>query len=148
MILIHSNHSPNLQPISPPLVTYHFPTPLKVAEVCIAQTQKKCLLSENELKNEIKNFQVKLDEETRVNTEIESYLLTHTTVGSRLSIPVHVVVIVLDVLIIYSIIKYIINQNQKTIIKYNHKLLNWYYIIIIIIYTRIKYRMIIKGQYN
>ena len=55
----------------------------QVAEVSIAQTQKKCLLSENELKTEIKNLQIKMDEETRVNTEIESYLLTHTTVSHR-----------------------------------------------------------------
>ncbi|CAH1781052.1 unnamed protein product, partial [Owenia fusiformis] len=51
----------------------------KCAEVGVAQTQKKCFLTENELKTEIDRLRQQVDEETRVNTEIEAYLRTHQT---------------------------------------------------------------------
>ncbi|KAK7480454.1 hypothetical protein BaRGS_00028271, partial [Batillaria attramentaria] len=50
----------------------------KCAEVAVAQTQKRCFLSEKELKDEVDRLQKKIDEENRANAEIESYLRTHT----------------------------------------------------------------------
>lgn len=50
----------------------------KCAEVAVAQTQKRCMLTEKELKEEVEKLQKKIDEENRANAEIESYLRTHT----------------------------------------------------------------------
>lgn len=49
----------------------------KDAEVAVGQTQKRCMLSEKDLKEEIELSKKKIDEEIRVNTEIEQYLKTH-----------------------------------------------------------------------
>ncbi|KAH3805977.1 dynein regulatory complex protein 9-like [Dreissena polymorpha] len=49
----------------------------KCAEVSVAQTQKKCSLSEKELKDEIEGHRHEIDEEIRCNSEIVSFLTTH-----------------------------------------------------------------------
>lgn len=49
----------------------------KMADVTVAQTQRRCQLTEKELKEEIEKLKTKIDEETRVNMEIESFLRTH-----------------------------------------------------------------------
>ena len=46
----------------------------KMADVTVAQTQRRCQLTEKELKEEIEKLKTKIDEETRVNMEIESFL--------------------------------------------------------------------------
>ncbi|XP_072180627.1 dynein regulatory complex protein 9-like [Diadema setosum] len=51
----------------------------KDAEVAMGQTQKRCSLTEKEMKNEIELLKQKIDEEQRVNTEIETYLKRHQT---------------------------------------------------------------------
>lgn len=51
----------------------------KCAEVGVSQTQKKCYMNEMELKQEIDRLRAQVDEETRVNEEIEAYLRTHQT---------------------------------------------------------------------
>ncbi|KAL3848011.1 hypothetical protein ACJMK2_018896 [Sinanodonta woodiana] len=51
----------------------------KSAEVAVAQTQKKCTLSEKQLKEEIESLRRQIDEEIRVNNEVVSYLETHKT---------------------------------------------------------------------
>ena len=52
----------------------------KSCEVAVAQTQKRCNIQEKDMKEEIEKLRHKVDEETRVNAEIESYLRTHQTV--------------------------------------------------------------------
>ena len=47
----------------------------------VAQTQKRCGMQEKDMKEEIERLRHKVDEETRVNAEIESYLRTHQTVS-------------------------------------------------------------------
>ncbi|ELT90548.1 hypothetical protein CAPTEDRAFT_92017, partial [Capitella teleta] len=49
----------------------------KCAEVGVAQTQKKCIIMEKDNRSEIESLKDKIDEENRVNAEVESYLLTH-----------------------------------------------------------------------
>ncbi|ESO88598.1 hypothetical protein LOTGIDRAFT_125731 [Lottia gigantea] len=49
----------------------------KCAEVGVTQTQKRCYLSEKEMKDEIDNLQNQIDKETRANAEIESFLRNH-----------------------------------------------------------------------
>lgn len=49
----------------------------KDAEVAISQVQKRCMLSEKQLRDEIELIKKKIDEEIRVNQEIEQYLKTH-----------------------------------------------------------------------
>ncbi|XP_072033611.1 dynein regulatory complex protein 9-like [Amphiura filiformis] len=49
----------------------------KDAEVAVGQTQKRCFLSEKDAKGEIELLKKKIDEEIRVNQEIEQYLKTH-----------------------------------------------------------------------
>jgi len=51
----------------------------KDAEVRVSCAQKKCLKTEQELKDEIKELEHKLDDESRTNAEIESFLRTHHT---------------------------------------------------------------------
>ncbi|XP_070173058.1 dynein regulatory complex protein 9-like [Littorina saxatilis] len=51
----------------------------KCAEVAVAQTQKRCMLSEKELKDEAEKLTNKIDEENRANAEIESYLRAHVS---------------------------------------------------------------------
>ncbi|XP_072180010.1 dynein regulatory complex protein 9-like [Diadema setosum] len=51
----------------------------KDAEVAMGQTQKRCSLTEKEMKDEIELLKQKIDEEQRVNTEIETYLKRHQT---------------------------------------------------------------------
>ncbi|XP_025079142.1 dynein regulatory complex protein 9-like [Pomacea canaliculata] len=55
----------------------------KCADVAVAQTQKRCMLSEKELKDEIERLQSKIDDENRTNSEIESYLRSHREDLSR-----------------------------------------------------------------
>lgn len=50
----------------------------KCADVGVSQTQKRCSVSEKEMKDEIDELKRKTDEEERVNAEIESFLRTHT----------------------------------------------------------------------
>jgi len=50
----------------------------KCAEVSVSQTQKRCGLTEKEMKEEIEKLKQKIDEENRCNAEIESFLRTHT----------------------------------------------------------------------
>ena len=57
----------------------------KSCEVAVAQTQKRVNLQEKEMKDEIEQLRHKVDEETRVNAEIESYLRTHQSVSSLMS---------------------------------------------------------------
>ena len=52
----------------------------KMADVTVAQTQRRCQLTEKELKEEIEKLKTKIDEETRVNMEIESFLRLVTTI--------------------------------------------------------------------
>ncbi|XP_038049924.1 dynein regulatory complex protein 9-like [Patiria miniata] len=49
----------------------------KDAEVAVNQVQKRCMLSEKQLKDEIELIKKKIDEEIRVNQEIEQYLKAH-----------------------------------------------------------------------
>ena len=49
----------------------------KRAEVSVAQTQKRCNMAEKEMREEIDQLRQKIDEETRVNAEIESFLRAH-----------------------------------------------------------------------
>jgi len=49
----------------------------KRAEVSVAQTQKRCNMAEKEMRAEIDQLRQKIDEETRVNAEIESFLRAH-----------------------------------------------------------------------
>jgi len=49
----------------------------KDAEVRVANTQKKCQQSEQQLKDELEMLRHRIDEEVRVNAEIESYLKSH-----------------------------------------------------------------------
>ncbi|KAI8498737.1 PREDICTED: IQ domain-containing protein G-like [Branchiostoma belcheri] len=49
----------------------------KNAEVQVFQTQKRCNMSEQALREELEALKVKIDEEVRVNGEIESFLKTH-----------------------------------------------------------------------
>ncbi|XP_077987689.1 dynein regulatory complex protein 9-like [Glandiceps talaboti] len=49
----------------------------KGAEVAVNQTQKKCFLTENDMKEEIELLHRQIEEEERVNQEIEQYLRTH-----------------------------------------------------------------------
>merc|ERR1711976_468206 len=49
----------------------------KCAEVSVAQTQKRCNLAERNNRDEIEKLKDEIDEENRVNAEIESYLRTH-----------------------------------------------------------------------
>jgi len=49
----------------------------KGAEVAVAQTQKKCFLDETDMKDEIEKLHRQIEEEERVNQEIEQYLRTH-----------------------------------------------------------------------
>ncbi|KAJ8028401.1 Dynein regulatory complex protein 9 [Holothuria leucospilota] len=51
----------------------------KDAEVAVYQTQKKCSLIEKQLREEIELLNEKINEEERVNQEIEQYLKTHQT---------------------------------------------------------------------
>ncbi|XP_022088174.1 IQ domain-containing protein G-like [Acanthaster planci] len=51
----------------------------KDAEVAVYQVQKRCMLSEKQLKDEIELIKKKIDEEIRVNQEIEQYLKAHQT---------------------------------------------------------------------
>lgn len=50
----------------------------KIAEVTVAQTQKRCSISEKQIRLEIERVKDQIDEEARVNAEIESFLRTHT----------------------------------------------------------------------
>merc|ERR1711976_342171 len=50
----------------------------KCAEVSVAQTQKRCNIGEKECRDDIGSLKDKVDEENRVNAEIESYLRAHT----------------------------------------------------------------------
>merc|ERR1711976_574046 len=50
----------------------------KCAEVSVAQTQKRCNIGEKECRDDIESLKDKVDEENRVNAEIESYLRAHT----------------------------------------------------------------------
>ena len=56
----------------------------KCAEVGVSQTQKKCNMGEREMKDEIEKLKEKVDEENRVNAEIESFLRTHTDVSGTI----------------------------------------------------------------
>lgn len=49
----------------------------KCAEVSVAQTQKRCGLAERDNREEIEKLKDQIDEENRVNAEIESHLRTH-----------------------------------------------------------------------
>ncbi|XP_002738856.1 dynein regulatory complex protein 9-like [Saccoglossus kowalevskii] len=49
----------------------------KGAEVTVNQTQKKCSLTEKDMKQEIDRVHRQIEEEERVNQEIEQYLKTH-----------------------------------------------------------------------
>ncbi|XP_033117874.1 dynein regulatory complex protein 9-like [Anneissia japonica] len=49
----------------------------KDAEVTVQQTQKRCFLSDKQMKEEIEQYKKMIDEEVRVNQEIEQYLKTH-----------------------------------------------------------------------
>lgn len=49
----------------------------KGAEVTVSQTQKKCFLTEKDMKDEIDRLHRQIEEEERVNQEIEQYLRTH-----------------------------------------------------------------------
>ncbi|CAH1244853.1 IQCG [Branchiostoma lanceolatum] len=49
----------------------------KNTEVQVFQTQKHCSMSEQALREELEALKVKIDEEVRVNGEIESFLKTH-----------------------------------------------------------------------
>merc|ERR1711948_218110 len=49
----------------------------KCAEVAVAQSQKRCVMSEKEMKEEIERLQVKIDEEGNAHQKIVSYLQTH-----------------------------------------------------------------------
>ncbi|XP_005104711.1 dynein regulatory complex protein 9 [Aplysia californica] len=49
----------------------------KCAEVAVAQSQKRCFLSEKDMKEEIERLQVKIDEEVGAHQKIVSYLQTH-----------------------------------------------------------------------
>jgi len=49
----------------------------KRAEVSVAQTAKHCNMSEKEMREEIESLRNKIDEETRVNAEMESFLRAH-----------------------------------------------------------------------
>ncbi|XP_033637450.1 dynein regulatory complex protein 9-like isoform X2 [Asterias rubens] len=49
----------------------------KDAEVAVSQVQKRCTLSEKQLRDEIELIKKKIDEEIRVNQEIEQYLKAH-----------------------------------------------------------------------
>ncbi|XP_071949916.1 dynein regulatory complex protein 9-like [Antedon mediterranea] len=49
----------------------------KDAEVTVQQTQKHCFLTDKQLKEEIDRYKKMIDEEVRVNQEIEQYLKTH-----------------------------------------------------------------------
>jgi len=51
----------------------------KDAEVRVACAQRKCQMTETELKDETKDLEHKLEDESRCNAEIESYLKTHHT---------------------------------------------------------------------
>jgi len=51
----------------------------KDAEVAVSQVQKRCALNEKQLKDEIELIKKKIDEEIRVNQEIEQYLKAHQT---------------------------------------------------------------------
>ena len=58
----------------------------KCAEVGVAQTQKMCSMGEREMREEIEKLKEKVDEENRVNAEIESFLRTHTDVSAAVFI--------------------------------------------------------------
>lgn len=49
----------------------------KCAEVAVAQSQKKCVISEKDMKEEIERLQVRTDEENDAHEKITSYLQTH-----------------------------------------------------------------------
>ncbi|EDO39999.1 predicted protein [Nematostella vectensis] len=49
----------------------------KDAEVRVSCTQKKCQQTENSMKEELERLKFKIDEEERVNNEIEAYLKQH-----------------------------------------------------------------------
>ncbi|GFS27685.1 IQ domain-containing protein G [Elysia marginata] len=49
----------------------------KCAEVAVAQSQKKCFISEKDMKEEIERLKRKIDEENRANQDIVSYLHNH-----------------------------------------------------------------------
>lgn len=49
----------------------------KSAEVTVAQTQKKCTLSEKAMQDEIESLKHQIEEENRCNQEIENYLRAH-----------------------------------------------------------------------
>ena len=49
----------------------------KDADVRVTCAQKKCHKTEQELKDEIEGLKQKLDEESRCNNEIESFLKAH-----------------------------------------------------------------------
>jgi kinesin family protein 6/9 len=49
----------------------------KMCDVSVAQTQKRCLFNEKTLQTEIEELKAKIDEENRVNAEVESFLRTH-----------------------------------------------------------------------
>lgn len=49
----------------------------KDAEVRVNCTQKRCAQTENEMKEELETLRYKIDEEARVNAEIEAYLRQH-----------------------------------------------------------------------
>lgn len=51
----------------------------KSCQVAVSQTQKRCTMNEKEMKEEIERLRHKIDEEIRVNAEIENYLKTHQT---------------------------------------------------------------------
>lgn len=49
----------------------------KMCDVSVAQTQKHCQYTERNLMAEIEDLKAKIDEENRVNAEVESFLRTH-----------------------------------------------------------------------
>lgn len=51
----------------------------KCADVAVAQTMKRCNLSEKDLRDEIDSLREEIDQEMRVNAETESWLRTHQT---------------------------------------------------------------------
>lgn len=55
----------------------------KSADLRVAMTQKKCELGENDMRGEIESLKRNVDEESRVNSEIESYLQSQIIVSSQ-----------------------------------------------------------------
>ncbi|XP_013389492.1 IQ domain-containing protein G-like [Lingula anatina] len=55
----------------------------KCAQVSVAQTLKRCTMAEKGMKDELESLRNKIDEETRVNAEVESFLQTHQKILSQ-----------------------------------------------------------------